>query len=343
MTESLTLASRPQAPLKPRIWLAFVVGGSVVALEYAAGGLISLISSEPYRDSVRAVTALLAVLAVTVIFISRLAGSLTKGTLLFDSPPKSRRKLLRAMAFVAILVGIANLELARRAAELAPIETRLRQDLGAQLEVLLQSKQHLIEQGQSIQRMTQRLTDFNQHKQDRAALANYSTLLRQDRLELANRGAIVKQDQTEQQKLGAAVARDRAEQARLDERILPDEDAIVQGFENLQSGATALLTEPWQVLKSPICFQLVVSLLCIASALLLTLVVNSRVQIRENGLWQYGSLFHWSRFDSYRWLDEATVEFSGGSKRRTIAKFSIHPGQNVALAEFLEQRFTRFA
>ncbi len=113
MPVSLTLASRPQAPLKPRIWLAFVVGGSVVASEYAAGGLISLISSEPYRESVRAVTTLFAALAILVVFINRLAGSLARGTLLFDSPPRSRGTFLRAMAFVAILVGAANLELAR--------------------------------------------------------------------------------------------------------------------------------------------------------------------------------------------------------------------------------------
>ncbi len=167
--------------------------------------------------------------------------------------------------------------------------------------------------------------------------------MREDRLDLANRGAIVKQDQAEQQKQNAAVARDRAEQAGLSERILPDEDAIVQGFENLQSGAAVFLTEPWQVLKSPICFQLVVSLLCIASALLMTLVVNSGVQIRENGLWQSGWLLRWSRFDSYRWLDDDTVEFSSGNSNRMTARFSVQPGQKEALAEFLEQRFTRTA
>jgi hypothetical protein len=104
-----------------------------------------------------------------------------------------------------------------------------------------------------------------------------------------------------------------------------------------------LLTEPWQVLKSPICFQLVVSLLCLASALLMTLVVNSRVQIRENGLWQYGWLLRWSRFDSYRWLGDDTVEFSGGNRRRTLARFPVQPGQEKSLAEFLEQRFTHYA
>jgi len=32
-----------------------------------------------------------------------------------------------------------------------------------------------------------------------------------------------------------------------------------------------------------------------------------RLQIRESGIWEYGSLLRWNRIVSYRWTDDGTL------------------------------------
>jgi hypothetical protein len=48
-----------------------------------------------------------------------------------------------------------------------------------------------------------------------------------------------------------------------------------------------------------------------APAVLFLVFANGRLQVRENGIWQYWSLLSWDRVASYRWSDDATLIVTG--------------------------------
>jgi hypothetical protein len=308
-----------------------------VGLPYALGGAIALIFGQPFKDSVRAATVLVVGMAMLVTFVIRIGGVLARGHVLFNSGSRPKHKLLRAFAVFALLASLVNLEAARRTAELAPVDARLRQDLGAQYQILVQTKQHLVEQTRSIERSAQHITSFNLNKQDQATIAKFSGLVRQDRAGLARLKELTRHDTAEQKKISDQVLRDRAEQAHLNNRLLPDQDAVEQGLEDLGRGAVTLATQPWEVLKSQAFFQFFLSVLCLNSALMMSLVSSGQNQIRENGIWQNGRLLPWAKFDSYRWQDDSTVEFIGANTPAS-ATFPVAPGQKQAVTEFLDQR-----
>ena len=49
------------------------------------------------------------------------------------------------------------------------------------------------------------------------------------------------------------------------------------------------------------------SVLGVSAAICSLITATGRLQVRENGIWQYWSLLRWDKIDSYRWADESTL------------------------------------
>ena len=58
-------------------------------------------------------------------------------------------------------------------------------------------------------------------------------------------------------------------------------------------------------------YSTLIGSLLAAPALLFLVFSTGRLQIRENGLWQYWSLLRWDRVASYHWADDATLILRG--------------------------------
>ena len=62
-----------------------------------------------------------------------------------------------------------------------------------------------------------------------------------------------------------------------------------------------------------------------------------RLQIRENGIWQYWSLLRWGRIDSYEWAEDATllVKARGFLSLLSRGALPVPPEHRQAVAELL--------
>ncbi len=65
----------------------------------------------------------------------------------------------------------------------------------------------------------------------------------------------------------------------------------------------------------------------------------SRLQIRENGIWEYGSLLRWHRIVSYRWADDGTLVLRAkGYLTMPRGALPVPPQHKEAVNAFLLER-----
>ena len=78
----------------------------------------------------------------------------------------------------------------------------------------------------------------------------------------------------------------------------------------------------------------------LASCAALSLIMGTgRLQIRENGIWQYSSLLRWDRIGSYRWVDDSTLAVTPkGLLSFFKGMLPVPPEQREAIEGFLAER-----
>lgn len=76
----------------------------------------------------------------------------------------------------------------------------------------------------------------------------------------------------------------------------------------------------------------------LALAVFLIYTAFSRLQIRENGIWEYGSLIRWHKIVSYSWADDGTLALRAKSLLMVLPrKLLIPPEQGDAVTALLAQ------
>ena len=66
-------------------------------------------------------------------------------------------------------------------------------------------------------------------------------------------------------------------------------------------------------------------------------MASGRLQMRENGIWQYWGLLRWSKIDTYRFANDATlmIRAKGFLSSRIQGALPVPPGQKQAVEELL--------
>ena len=70
-------------------------------------------------------------------------------------------------------------------------------------------------------------------------------------------------------------------------------------------------------------------------------MASGRLQMRENGIWQYWGLLRWSKIDSYRFANDATlmIRAKGFLSSRIQGALPVPPEQKQAIEELLAKHF----
>jgi hypothetical protein len=69
------------------------------------------------------------------------------------------------------------------------------------------------------------------------------------------------------------------------------------------------------------------------------IMAGGRLQVRENGIWQYWALLRWGRIRSYRWAKDSTlVVMPKGTLALFRAVLPVPPEHRQAVEEFLAKR-----
>jgi hypothetical protein len=80
-------------------------------------------------------------------------------------------------------------------------------------------------------------------------------------------------------------------------------------------------------------------LLCIFLVVDLLIMAMGRLQVRENGIWQYCSLLRWGKIESYHWTEDSTllVRARGPISSRSPATLSVPPQYKDAFDQLLQK------
>ena len=311
-TSNTAPTSGPVFSLRGLVVVLTICAGAV-ALVFLIAAALSQILDQPYQETSRVLTILISVPILFASFGTRLYGLIRRGRLLCDCDPNPKQRFYRWLAIVSLLIAIGNLEVARRIAELAPVEARLRQDLNKEMQVLLRIKQHLTDQKELLSGGGESFTEIDR---------------------LMER---LRQDQAEQSRLNELVQQDRADRTRLAERLVPDRVALRNAMRQLGTGIILLGTQPWEVLRSTSSFQLFLSIIVLSSAISL-FSLSGRNQVRANGMWQNSSLVPWKSIRSYRWADDSTLVLIW-KKGRVSSPVRIPADDKQTVAELLTRHF----